>query len=273
MKKEINKIYKKRYGEIKLFEKMSDILKNHYNVSFVEKTHAHYVSFLSKTIKKKVRREISDLWIIMYSKNRKIAKMTFLQAKFHKSKTNLPFKFTGEYFQHELLSKRPQIYNIGKKYSFPPNILSFTDNDAIGTFGTFYFDCNNKIDFAYSVASFIKSRNVGTENKQTSTPLILPSITDNSCLIKLNKLSSIDVIATHSIDCFTNSVLGLMIGAEIQQNNKVLSMIGGLLINSSAKNEIAVTNFLSYFDVNPNDLPEKDNVSNIMIIDVDSKND
>ena len=46
----------------------------------------------------------------MYSKQQKVARMTFLQAKFHNNKkTYFPFKFRGEYFQYELLSIRPII--------------------------------------------------------------------------------------------------------------------------------------------------------------------
>ena len=273
MKTELNKRYKKGYGEIKLFGEMSDILKKSYNVSYVRKTHAHYVSFDSKSIKQRIRREISDLWIIMYSKKRKIAKMTFLQAKFHKTKTYLPFKFTGEYFQYELLSLRPEIKNIGKRFEFPSNILSFTDNDSIGTFGTFYLDNNKKIDFAFSVASILKHNKIGTQKKQTPTSLVFPNIDSDTSLIRIGRNQGIETIATLNIDCFTHSLLDLRIGAEFQTNYYLLSVIGGILKNSPAKDDVVVTEFLDSFDANSNDSQQNDLITNFMIINVDGKNE
>jgi hypothetical protein len=273
MKTELNNRYKKGWGEIKLFEEMSDILKNTYNVSYVGKTHAHYVSFASKVIKQRIRREISDLWIIMYSKKRKIAKMIFLQAKFHKTKTYLPFKFTGEYFQYELLSWRPEIKNIGKRFKFPSNILSFTENDSIGTFGTFYFDNNNKIDFAFAVASLLKPNKIGTQKTQTPIFLDFPNINNNSCLIKIGRNYEIEIVATLNIDCFAQSLLKLRIGAEFQTNYQLRSTVGGILRNSPAKDDVVVTDFLNSFDANSNDSQQNALITNFMIINVDPKNE
>lgn len=273
MKAELNKRNKKGYGEIELFDTMSDILKKSYNISYVRKTHAQYVSFYSKTIKQRIRREISDLWIIMYSKKKKIAKMTFLQAKFHKTKTCLPFKFTGEFFQYELLSLRPEIKNIGKRFNFPSNILSFTDNDSIGTFGVFYKGSNGQIDFAFSVASVLKPNKVGTQKKQTPISLKFPNIDSDTCMIRVGRKHGIETISTLNVDCFAHSLLNLRIGAEFQTNYHLLSIVGGILKNSSAKDDVVVTEFLDAFDVRSNDINKNDLITNIMIINVDGKNE
>ncbi|NOZ47188.1 MAG: hypothetical protein GXO79_10470, partial [Chlorobi bacterium] len=127
---------------------------------------------------------------------------------------------------------------------------------------------------AFSVASLLKSQKLGTKNKQTSISLEFPFIDNNSCLIRLNKHRSIDTLATLNIDSFTRSILDLRIGAEFQTNYQLLSTVGGILRKSSAKNEVAVTEFLHSFDTTSNDLQKNNGFTpNLMIINVDPKNE
>src|ERR1035437_4950827 len=119
MKRELNLKYKSVFTEIDLFQEMANILKTSYKVSFVRETHKHMVNFKSVTIAQTIQREISDLWIITFSPTKRIAKMTFLQAKFHRGGLKDPFEFNGDFFQYELLSNRPDIVNVGRRFNFP----------------------------------------------------------------------------------------------------------------------------------------------------------
>lgn len=229
MKIELNFKYRRGFSEVDLFQEMANILKTKYKLSFVRETHRHLVEFDSITISKKVQREISDLWIITYSPIRKSAKMTFLQAKFHRKALKSPFEFSGEFFQYELLSKRPNIVNIGRRYDLPNDVLSFAKNDSIGTYGVFYFDTARKIDMAYSTAALLNPKRIATENRNTNVKLVFSNIDYSFCILNILDETQFELASTLNIDCFVNGLLNFMIGAEIQSNMNMLSTVKSII--------------------------------------------
>lgn len=276
MKRELNQKYKHGFNEIDLFQEMANVLKTNYKVSFVRETHKHMVDFNSSTITQTIQREISDLWIITYSPIRKLAKMTFLQAKFHRQALKSPFEFKGEFFQYELLSKRPNIVNIGRRYNLPSDILSFAKNDSIGTYGVFYFDNIRKIDMAYSTAALLSPKSIATHNTQTNVSLVFPNINSNSCLLKHYKSAQLELAATLNIDCFVDGLLGFLIGAEIQSNKAILSTLKTTILKIS-QDDVSreFIEFIDSFEVNDNF--NNSNIiegisGNILLINVENKN-
>lgn len=170
MKLELNKYIKHKpdCGEIELFREVHNYLSRKHICIFIDETHQQYVRFTSPTTNCVKKKELSDLWVIAYSPQLKRARMTFLQAKFEKKTVSIPFNFKGDYFQYDLLSKRPKITDLSK-FNFPEEILSGAMSDSVGSFGVFYFDSKGKIDFAFSIAadiSFKKKARCRTRNKQ-----------------------------------------------------------------------------------------------------------
>ena len=141
---------------------MSSILSARYNVTFVGVTHQQYVSFHCKNINQIATREISDLWIISFSPSLQKARMTFLQAKYHRANLSQQHRtFRGDYFQYELLSQRPTLTTIvGQKFNFPPDILSFSCCGSIGSYGVFFIDNNDQIDLAYCSAEYLTTNSI-----------------------------------------------------------------------------------------------------------------
>ncbi|QNE41915.1 hypothetical protein F1C16_19990 (plasmid) [Hymenobacter sp. NBH84] len=115
-------------GEVVLFRALAHALSQKHRTLYLEETHQRYVEFNSNSILAPIQREISDIWIISFSQKLNEARMTFLQAKLDKKpKTSRVFKFSGEYFQYELLSDRPLIKDISTNTNlFPDDVLSYT---------------------------------------------------------------------------------------------------------------------------------------------------
>jgi hypothetical protein len=251
MKKELNAYIAshKSFGEIELFREMQDVLKKKYKCILIEETHQNYVSYTSPSVSSLVKKEISDLWIIAYSPKRKKSRMTFLQAKYKKrSHNNSPtFTFAGDYFQYELLSTRPDIVN-HNRFGFPTNILSFTNYHSIGTFGVFYYDSDNKLDMAYCIASHLLCKNKPVKkgrycNRQLEFPLLstCQALFIASCSTKMELCSSL------SVNIFVRSVLGLVVGAPIDNNPDIQSFLSSFFqtLNKTLNNNV-VQDFLNF---------------------------
>ena len=276
MKLELNKYIKsqKSFGEIKLFREMQLYLSSKYICTFIAETHQQYVSFLSPSTKCNIKRELSDLWIIVYSPRNKKAKMTFLQAKFEKNKTpiRIPFNFKGDYFQYDLLSKRPQIKSLGK-IKFPNTILSNALLDSVGSFGIFYFDYKNRLDFAYSTASdisFKKKANCKTKSRQ----LYFKSIGYNSTDIRLNKKAEVELRSTLNADCFEFGLLNLLVGTPFENDKYTIFFLQNLFKNRNDEASIDFVKFLNIINDNNNEIMSDNftpNFSNILLINVDGR--
>jgi len=93
-------------NEVDLFRAMQSHLNTSYHSVLVEETHQCYVTFNSQIPRcTQIKKEISDLWIISFSKITGQVRMTFLQAKFDKknSPNGNNFKFLGAQIYYQVL--------------------------------------------------------------------------------------------------------------------------------------------------------------------------
>lgn len=192
-----------RFGnlsEVNLFRQMMLCFKFYYGATvIIDETHSRYVGFASTdpTTKQPIRnvtREISDLHIITYSPLLRVARETYLQAKVARNGYGLQadgtFKFNGDWFQYDLLSRRPQLLRPLKKKPYyrcscNPLFLSSAIFPSIGSYGVFYVDGNNQIDFAYQPANLLRLQSnnttlcqfkIDTNLSKYGTPLNIPDL-------------------------------------------------------------------------------------------------
>lgn len=274
MKKDLNIYIKtqKKYGEIVLFQFMQSYLSNKYNCCLINQTHKRLVNFQSPTTGCTKARELSDLWIITYSPKLKKARMTFLQAKFEKKikSSNKPFNFQGDYFQYDLLSKRPQIIN-SNKFNFPNNILSSAISDSVGSFGVFYFNQNKILDFAFAVASDITIHTkpaVSCRTKQRQLYF------QRNCNLRNVKKSGLELRSTLSADCFECALLDLLIGTPIEQDQNLIYYLKNYFKTIVANNIDDFKSFLQlisdstseeFYDSKSHETP------NILLLNIDNR--
>lgn len=227
-------------GEVVLFRALAHALSQKYKTLYLEETHQRYVEFNSTAISASIQREISDLWIISFSRKKSEARMTFLQAKFDKKpKTSRIFKFSGEYFQYELLSDRPLIKDVSANTNlFPDDVLSYTNFDSVGTFGVFYYDSNGNFDFAYCIASFLQCTSKAKVKKQTTRTLKFPPFSYR-CFPWPRYLN--ELICTTDMDTFEFYLTSMLIGAPFHQNHKITIMLQRIF---AATSNPIVSNFI-----------------------------
>lgn len=278
MKIELNKISTTKDSEIDLFKNMSSILSARYNVTFVGVTHQQYVSFHSNNINQIATREISDLWIISFSPSSQKARMTFLQAKYHRANLNQQHRtFSGDYFQYELLSQRPTLTTIvGQKFNFPLDILSFSCCGSIGSYGVFFIDNNDQINLAYCSAEYLTTNSIlPTAYGQYLIDLDIPCYPQyltSSCACN----SCTELVSCFDIDTFINSILALEIGAELTFYPNILSFVRNIIQqnnNSLTTNQFInfSNNFTTVGNTNDNDTKFDGLPTNILIINSDEK--
>lgn len=275
MKIELNRIATIANSEIDLFRKMSTILSSQYNVTFIGETHQQYIKYKSAQVGKIVRREISDLWIISFSPTKQKARMTFLQAKYHRANLNSRLKkFYGDFFQFELLSQRPTLINIvGKRFNFPLDILSFSCCSSVCSYGVFFIDSKKKIDLAYCSAKYLKTTSaLPTLYRPKTIDLNIPykaihNLTPCGCGYS-------ELVSCFDIDTFTKSILELEIGVELSLYPHILGFVQGVIKknnNSDASNQFI--NFTNNFQTtNINDNANFDGSPiNILVINTDKR--
>ncbi len=275
MKFELNQIATITNSEIDLFRKMSSILSLKYNVTFIGETHQQYVEYHSAQVGQIVRKEISDLWIISFSPTKQKARMTFLQAKYHRANLNRHLAtFYGDFFQFELLSQRPTLTNVvGQRFNFPLDILSFSCCSSIGSYGVFFIDSKKQIDLTYCSAQYLTT---------TSTLPVLyraKTIDLNIPYYSTHQLTPCgcgcsELVSCFDIDTFTDSILALEIGVELSHHPHILGFVQGVVKNNN--NSIATNQFINFINnfqitnINDNTNFEGSPV-NILIINTDEK--
>lgn len=233
MKSQLNAAWLPGDKEVDLFRKMGTILSSLYKVSFIQEVHQRRIRFKSMAVAVEARREIADLWIIAYSPKRKKAKMTFLQAKYHKTHLGHPGVFSAEFFQYELLSKR-LLLTRGGKLDLPSEILASSCCDSVGSYGVFYLDASKNLDMAYSSANELISlspppKTYGQHHIDLQFPSKVQSVGQcNSCF------SCTERNFTLEIDIFTQSLLDLEIGADIYHNDEILDFIRSVIVKKAA---------------------------------------
>ena len=187
-------------SEVNLFRQMMLCFKLYYGATVViDETHSRYVGFATtdpltgQTIQNKTN-EISDLHIITYSPSLRVARETYLQAKVARKGDGFlsdgSFKFSGDWFQYDLLSRRPHLLRPLKKKPYHrllcnPSFLSSAILPSVGSYGVFYIDGNNRIDFAYQPANLLRLQpnntslcqlKIDTNLSKYGTPLNIPDL-------------------------------------------------------------------------------------------------
>jgi hypothetical protein len=249
MKKELNRKITAGDTEVDLFRKMADVLSATYNVTFVEETHQQYVTYMSPRMLVPSTREISDLWIITYSPEKKRSRMTFLQAKYHRGIMGpTQPSFHAEYFQYELMSRRPKLTkSSSKRFAFPNNILSFSCLHSLGSYGVFYVDSSGDIDLSYCCAHYL-STSAPAPRKYSSYKITLDMPASSANRIGHCTHGSWDeLICCFDIDKFTKSLLKLEIGAELVGTG-ITSFVEDVLRSKSGNPEVA--NYLQFLSNN-----------------------
>jgi len=216
MKTEINNYVftqsslKQNVGEIKLFRAMESSLNIHCSAILVEETHGNkgHVRFSSNLTKKFEKREIADLIII--SKSNNDYKLSFLQAKYHRTKTSPFLEFYGDYLQLELLKTRPNI-DKSNSFGFPENILNFSKYRSLSTYGIFYHDISGSIDMLYTTADLLTDSGVAGRIKGK---IIFPGNVTCPCLNCSTSFKD-ELISTCNIDLFERALLAFQVGAPI----------------------------------------------------------
>jgi hypothetical protein len=260
---------------------MSSILSKKYNVSFICETHKQSVSYLSTQINQIATREISDLWIVVFSPLRGKARMTFLQAKKHTGILNQYHRvFSGDYYQYELLSQRSVLTRvIGQRFNFPQEILSFSCCSSIGSYGVFFND-NNKIDLAYSSAAYLKTNSVlPTTYRQFPIDLEIPFLTNKHPIVSPSCNVCTELISCFDIDTFTQSLLALEIGGELTYYPEIFASVIGIIQqqNISSGIDIAANQLIDFAysflgqNLDNNSGLDGQTPTNIMIINTDEK--
>ena len=202
-------------SELNLFRQMMRSFSRRYKAVVVEETHQHYVHFiaghtpLGKPIP--ARKEISDLLIIAYSPSRKIARVTFLQAKVAREPDGLQpngdFIFTGEKYQYYLLSERP-LFDVPYFGLKDVPVLRDAVLPSIGSYGVFYELGNNRVDFVYQPADKLIYRDfdayghVALEIDQELSKYNVPSLIP-------------DLQYTLSVDEFEYAVVHMLVGSPV----------------------------------------------------------
>lgn len=264
----------KGVGEVALFIRLQQLLSKNYPTTYIHKAHQHYVEFKSVYAKKIVKREISDLWVIVYSKQKMQIRTTFLQAKFEKEYklSNNSFKFKGDFFQHELLSKRPLISD-KSGLNLPDDILHDTIFSSIGSYGIFYLDQNNLIDFAYSIAENIVPCSDSQNPKKPVRVLSFDSKTIDY-YAAISGSSEIELISTLSLDKFIYDLIDLKIGAEMHLNSSFLKYVPTQLKKFGTLAQ--VSDFLAFARTLQRDARDNDDVNSgvnsnmsILLVQVD----
>lgn len=210
-------------SEVNLFRQMMFAFKFFYGATvIVNETHQNYVGFntTNPTTHSPIHnttKEISDLHIITYSPKRKIARETYLQAKVARGKDGLQpngtFTFHGDWFQYDLLSRRPQLLYPSKKKAYwrlwcNPDFLHSAILPSIGSYGVFYQDQNKQIDFAYQPANVL--------NLQTPYTTI-GQFCINTNLQKYNSPNIIpDLQYSYDVDEFEYAVTHNLLGSPLQ---------------------------------------------------------
>jgi hypothetical protein len=210
-------------SEVDLFRQMMAVFKICYGATVIlSETHRNYVGFstIDLATKKNIpnqTREISDLHIITYSPTLRIARETYLQAKAtSKGLNNGTFQFDGDWYQYDLLSRRPVVQRPLKKPPYwraicCPHFLNKSILPSMGSYGIFYETGHNNINFAYQPANQLVSSGTGITCRSFEINANVPKYA--------NMLGIPDLQHTYDVDEFEYAVTHNLIGSPITWRN------------------------------------------------------
>lgn len=206
-------------SEVNLFRQMMAVFKICYHATVIlNETHRNYVGFSTNDLATRrhipnLTREISDLHIITYSPSMRIARETYLQAKAtSKGLKNGTFHFDGDWYQYDLLSRRPVVQRPLKKSPYwravcRPQFLNEAILPSMGSYGIFYETGRNNINFAYQPGNCLISSGTGKTSRSFEINVNMP---------KYGNMPGIpDLQYTYDVDEFEYAVTHNLVGSPI----------------------------------------------------------
>lgn len=231
-KQEFNDLIDKstNINEVSLFRCMSDYFNAQSNIEtafFEVHQHKGFIDYHSEFTNLIKKIEIADLLIINYNVAKNETRICFVQAKYkreHLFNINF-FPCRGNGFQWELLRRRCDIIDAYHK-GFPQNILNFNrEYLAITSFGIFYHDGNNKINFLYSIPERFS---IASPRKETTLYYTGDILCPSHYCLTLSCVRETPFVET--IDGFESALTEGNIGAPIIKNTMIEQYIHNSLI-------------------------------------------
>lgn len=219
----VKRTAKGNLSEVDLFRQMMAVFKICYHATVIlSETHRNYVGFPTTDLKTGQRipnqtREIADLRIITYSRSMRVARETYLQAKATtKGLIDNAFRFDGDWYQYDLLSRRPVVMPPSKKPPYwrvlcRPQFLAEALLPSMGSYGIFYRDGQSKVNFAYQPANLLIASGTGKKNRSFEIDATVPKYA--------NMLGIPDLQHTYDVDEFEYAVTHNLIGSPITWRN------------------------------------------------------
>ncbi len=166
--------------EESLFNAMIDYFKSQTFATVVktDKTHHHNVTYQPLSpydIRwgNRVTKEISDVFFLVFSRKRKVARMMHMQAKLKTQSwptdsNKHVLSFTLDAGQYHMLHNRLDIDD--PQGAYPKDVLSFPlYSDSVASYGVFYKDDKGEYEMAFEIASLVsysKSKPYKSEDSQ-----------------------------------------------------------------------------------------------------------
>ena len=211
--------------------------------TFVEETHGRrgFISYHSSFLGGMKTVEIADLQIITCNRKTNEIRICFVQTKYRKAKFKQFLSIKTNLYQWELLKEKPNIFDTHCN-GFPINILNFSSYESITSFGIFYKDKHDEIDFLYTLPKYIHKRSISEiQIMDFKGPCVCPNI---HCT---KGVGPHETISTCSMDLFEKEVLACRIGAPIEGNIK--SYVAGLFKSIRASSSsVEISGILDEFD-------------------------
>lgn len=217
-------------NEVSLFRLLGTIFEEMGQCTYVEELHGHpgQVKFKSSIWPGKIiQREICDLAILVIDPFRGEARVTFHQNKYQRGSGSArcapDFRFNADIYQYDLLSHRPTISSVGTVF-LPPDVLSSTEYNSVGSYGVFFENASHLLDYAYSTAKWLVP-----ESYKIETKLLL-----SNSLVNITHADR-ELVATLGLASFIEGLLGMQIGAPLQKGSDLSDHIAGLLLRALNK--------------------------------------
>lgn len=226
-------------SEVDLFNAMIDYFKTQPFAVVVgaDRTHHHDVTYKPQPPYdalwgQSIEKEISDVFFMVFSPSKHIARMTHLQAKLEdKKKPDNTFSFTLDAGQYHMLHNRLEINDA--KGVYPPDILSFPlYSDSVSSYGVFYLDANKRYDMAFEIASLISY--AGKKQYRSKDAALVHAFATTADLWgytnlkhKLNKINLSyfcpichhccpELLSTVQIEMFEQELLNVHVGTRVE---------------------------------------------------------
>ena len=229
-------------GEVDLFDAMIGYFKSLPCAVVVgtDRTHQHKVTYTplppyDTKWAAQIEKEISDVFFMVFSPSKHIARMTHLQAKLKDKRwpernNAHVFSFKLDAGQYHMLHNRLEIND--PKGVYPNDILSSPlYSDSVSSYGVFYKDVNNDYDMAYEIASLISNPNPVPYKESGSTRVHSFATTEDlwGYTNLKHKLNQVDLsyfcpncrhccpelLSTMQLKTFENELLKLHVGTRV----------------------------------------------------------